>query len=93
MPIASKNWKYYKIGIKRRIPVSKIVGITVSKTSYEFVVHIPEEYDYRYSSIEKRDKILEHIAQAYVQINKEKLLAFYFKVGAFANMNKLILEI
>ena len=71
------------IAIKRRIPISRIVGITISKTSYEFVVHIPEEYDYRYSSLDKRDKILESIASGYVQLNKDKLLAFYFKVKCF----------
>lgn len=55
----------------------------MSKTSYEFVVHIPEEYDYRYSSVDKRDKILECIAQAANLANKDKLMAFYFKVFRF----------
>jgi len=68
-----------KTNIKRRIPITKIVGVTLSKTSYEFVIHIPEEYDYRYSSPEKRDKILESIALSYNTCTKDKLLAFYFK--------------
>lgn len=57
-----------------------IAAITVSKTSNEFVVHCPEEYDYRYSSLEKREKILQTIAKAYEEYNSNKLLAFYFEV-------------
>ena len=49
-------------------------------------MHIPEEYDYRYSSLEKRDKILESVANAYVQGNKDRLLAFYFKVRIDSSM-------
>lgn len=41
------------LGIKRKILVTKIQGVTYSKMSSEFVIHIPEEYDYRYSSYDK----------------------------------------
>ena len=35
---------------QRRIDLEKIVSITLSLTSQEFAIHIPEEYDYRYKS-------------------------------------------
>lgn len=42
-------------GIKRKIMVVKVQGVTYSKMSSEFVIHIPEEYDYRYSSYDKHE--------------------------------------
>jgi len=69
-----------KTTIKRKIPVTKIVGITVSKMSSEFVLHCPEEYDYRYSSAERRDVILEMVTRAYINMTgNKKGLAFYYK--------------
>jgi len=41
------------VSVKRRIPIRDIAGITSSKTSGEFVIHVPKEYDYRYSSPDK----------------------------------------
>jgi len=43
---------------KRRIDVRKIKAITVGSLGTEFVLHVPDEYDYRYSSTDKRHKIL-----------------------------------
>ena len=34
--------------IKRKIDVDKIRALTVSRIGTEFVIHVPEEYDYRY---------------------------------------------
>jgi serum/glucocorticoid-regulated kinase 2 len=42
---------------KRRVGIDRIVSVTVSAISDEFVMHIPEEYDYRYKS-SKKDQIL-----------------------------------
>lgn len=39
--------------IKRKIPANKVVALTVSKVGTEFVIHVPEEYDYRYASFDK----------------------------------------
>jgi len=41
--------------IKRKIPIKKVYGITVSNLCGEFVIHVPEEYDYRYLSIERKE--------------------------------------
>lgn len=34
--------------IKRRIAIDKIKGISISTQSFEFVVHVPSEYDQRF---------------------------------------------
>lgn len=39
--------------IRRKIPIEKISAISMSKLSSEFVIHVPSEYDYRYSSFDK----------------------------------------
>lgn len=39
--------------LRRKINLKKIFGLTLSKNSFEFVIHVPEEYDYRYSSLDK----------------------------------------
>ena len=38
------------IRIKRKIPLNKIKAVTVSKLSDEFVIHVSNHYDIRYSS-------------------------------------------
>ena len=38
---------------KRRMPLEDIKAITTSNTSKEFVLHIPDAYDYRYKSAKK----------------------------------------
>lgn len=40
---------------KRRILLDRLEEITVSQVSDEFVVHVPSEYDYRYSSARKQE--------------------------------------
>lgn len=83
------------VGIKRKIMVVKVQGVTYSKMSSEFVIHIPEEYDYRYSSYDKhkksvdfiyiffffrRDLILEAMLKAYCNATKGQLLPFFYIV-------------
>ena len=41
------------LAIKRKIPYNKIKAITLSSIGTEFVIHVPDEYDYRYSSYDK----------------------------------------
>lgn len=36
---------------KRRIAIENIASITASQISDEFVLHVPEEYDYRFKSV------------------------------------------
>ncbi len=39
--------------LKRRIDISKLTGITISRKSDQFVIHGDEEYDYHYISVKK----------------------------------------
>lgn len=50
--------------IKRKIPLHRLYAVTVSRISSEFILHIPEEYDYRYKSGEYRDLILYYLCIA-----------------------------
>jgi len=52
---------------KRRVPLDKIESITVSTASDEFVVHIPDEYDYRFKSPNK-DEICKCMKKAIKKI-------------------------
>jgi len=65
------------VSIKRRIPYTDISGITVSKLGGEFVIHVPSEYDYRFSSPDYKELIFQKIARGYGE--KSKKLAFWFK--------------
>ena len=56
---------------KRRIPITLLSSITVSQLSDEFVLHIPDEYDYRFKS-GKRDKIAEVINRMYKRVRDEE---------------------
>jgi len=69
--------------IRRRIDVTKLMGITVSEMSSEFVLHVRDEYDYRYSSPDNRDKILTTICKAYYMNITNKPLIFFFKVNNY----------
>ena len=39
--------------IRRKININKIYAITVSRIGFEFVIHVADEYDYRFLSLEK----------------------------------------
>ena len=39
--------------LRRKIPLNKLAGITVSRIGFEFVIHVAQNYDYRYMSLEK----------------------------------------
>lgn len=60
--------------LKRAIPVSSIGGLSksLSKKSQEFVIHVPEQYDYRYQS-EKREEIIQSLKMAYISLMKTNL--------------------
>jgi serum/glucocorticoid-regulated kinase 2 len=61
--------------VKRKIPIKKVFGITIGVIGTEFVVHVPEEYDYRYSSPERRDQAVLSILYAL----KGSTLPIFFK--------------
>lgn len=51
-------WNLKDKSLKRKIDLRKIKGITVGSFGSEFLLHVPDEYDYRFASVDKRDKIL-----------------------------------
>jgi len=60
--------------LKRKIEIKFILGITISSTTDEFVIHGSDcEYDYDYVS-SRRKKIIEYIAQSYKEINGRELI-------------------
>ncbi len=60
--------------LKRAIPITSIGGLSksLSKKSNEFVIHVPEQYDYRYQS-EHRDEIIQSLKMAYISLMKTNL--------------------
>lgn len=63
--------------IKRRIILENIEAITRSTNSSEFVIHIKNENDYRYSSFNRRNEVVETLL---FLIIKERKLASTFKI-------------
>lgn len=80
-----------KTTVKRKIPTSKVRAITLSNIGNEFIIHVPDEYDYRFLHSDKRDKIIDllselhkkyHGAQMALQFKDEiSLEKFVYKRG------------
>ncbi|CAD8077734.1 unnamed protein product [Paramecium primaurelia] len=62
-----------KKSIKRKIQIQKIFGVTVSRSSFEFILHVPSETDYHYKSQENRDIILYYLSIVLKLNNKDGL--------------------
>ena len=70
-----------KTSLKRRIDLKWIKGITLSKSSDEFVIHCnDEEYDYQYISAKKKT-IVEIIAKHYYNLIGEELKLVELNIG------------
>jgi len=64
----------------------KVVAVTMGDMGgSEFVLHVPDEYDYRYSTSTKRIMILIALTIGYYESTKSKL-KFFFKVNFFCNL-------
>jgi len=57
---------------KRRIDLDSIAAVSVSETGPEFVVHVPQEYDYRYKS-EYRERVAAIISERHKAKTGHKL--------------------
>ena len=67
-----------------------IYGISISKASQEFVLHIPGDLDYRFSS-EKRELIIQHFLRVYCQTVNDSIRAYFFdekSLGDVTNRKK-----
>ena len=79
--------------IKRKIEILKIHGITVNDQGSDFVIHVPSEYDYHYSSKSRRDLIIQMIAKSFYSAVRNRGLVFYFKVKYFVDcMSVMVLQ-
>lgn len=78
-----------KDAIQRRIPLEKLDALTISLSSYEFVIHVKDENDYRYISYEMRSEIVE--ALLYVLFNVKRLCTSFpvYQVNNI-NLNQLV---
>ena len=73
-----------KATLKRRIDLKAIKGITLSKTSDEFIIHCSDEdYDYQYISVKKKT-IVEVLAKYYYNINGQELKLFELNVSSLS---------
>jgi hypothetical protein len=61
---------------KRRIEIKDVGSITCSNTSEEFVIHIPDEYDYRFVSAQK-DDIIKCLKKQFKAITGKSLKTSY----------------
>lgn len=58
------------VRVKRKIPLELVKSITMSRFGCEFIVHVPSEYDYRYSC-ERRDQLISVLMIAYLHKTKQ----------------------
>ena len=63
--------------IKRKIPYSAISGVRLSRFGPEFVLHVQNEHDYRYSSINLKLKIVQAICEGYCNLIQKKMPFYY----------------
>ena len=85
-----------KTQLKRRIDLKAIKGITLAKSTDEFVIHCnDEDYDYQYISPKKKT-IVEILAKYYYNINGEELKLFELNVSIgeyiYGAKNKTIVQ-
>lgn len=68
-----------KNAIQRRIPLEKLEALSLSTMSSEFLIHVKDEYDYRFLSYDKKDEFIE--VMLYVVCGERKIataLPIYF---------------
>jgi serum/glucocorticoid-regulated kinase 2 len=68
------------VRIKRRIPLNKILGMTLSRFGIQFIIHVPTEYDYLMQSADFNEKIVETLCFSFYHFNQMKL-AFFYRVN------------
>ncbi|CAD8206083.1 unnamed protein product [Paramecium octaurelia] len=68
-----------KSRIKRKIALSAIIGITISKIVKEFILHIPTEYDQRYQVDDQLALIIQTLCEVYIKHNLKKIKCFFIE--------------
>lgn len=72
---------------KRRIALDSVASITASSISDEFVLHVPEEYDYRFKSA-KKDKVCELIVKLFKKLWEKEEKAALAAAGPNGKISK-----
>ena len=71
--IFSKNFM-----VKRKIKIESIVAVSIANLSSEFVLHIPSEYDYRFSHPTLRSILIGNIVTFNLKKTGKEKFKFYF---------------
>ena len=58
--------------IRRRFEIVKIEAISMSSKCNKFIIHVPSEYDYMFSSDHQSKLIIKTIAMAKIKLTGEK---------------------
>lgn len=62
--------------IRRKIPITDVIAIIKSKADNEFVLHIPNDYDYRFE-VESRDEFIKILQLRFANLNPTDTLRIY----------------
>lgn len=66
-----------RVRVKRKISLLKIRAITISTTGFEFILHVPDEYDYRFISVERRNQIILLVLRHCCLLSRTKMPVFF----------------
>jgi len=81
--IFSKNFM-----VKRKIKIENIAAVSIANLSSEFVLHVPSEYDYRFSHPTLRSILIGNIVTFNLKKTGNKKFKFYFH--DVVNLNKVV---
>lgn len=79
--------------IKRKIPLSKVIGLTVSRFGNEIVIHVEGEDDYRFATHNLRNKFIEAFVEAIGKSLHEKVKIYYYDDLALDQYTTTIIDI
>lgn len=79
--------------IKRKIPLSKVSGLTVSRFGNEIVIHVENEDDYRFATHNLRNKFIEIIVDAISKALLRKTKIYYYDDLALDQYTTTIVDI
>ena len=79
--------------IKRKIPLSKVIGLTVSRFGNEIVIHVEAEDDYRFATHNLRNKFIEAIVEAIGKGIEKHVKMYYYDDLALDQYTTTIIDI
>lgn len=79
--------------IKRKIPLAKVIGLTVSRFGNEVVIHVEGEDDYRFATHNLRNKFIESIVEAIGKAIQKQVKIYYYDDLALDQYTTTIIDI